>query len=139
MNSDPEAVWKLLNSRMAYVSVSGAQFDVQMYTNDAGALGQATEPRRVQSFGHPADKRADRNATADAKPAGRRAEDRAAAAWHGALSGSQPEPVIKVFIVTASAAFNASIEAVFAPVMAIDFALAHTVSLSAAARNSLPS
>ena len=30
----------LLNSRMAYVSVSRAQFDVQMYTNDAGTLGQ---------------------------------------------------------------------------------------------------
>ena len=25
---------------MAYVSVSRAQFDVQMYTNDAGTLGQ---------------------------------------------------------------------------------------------------
>jgi len=30
----------LLNSRMAYVSVSRAQFDVQMYTNDAKSLGQ---------------------------------------------------------------------------------------------------
>jgi conjugative relaxase-like TrwC/TraI family protein len=31
---------ELLNSRMAYVSVSRAQFDVQMYTNDAKSLGQ---------------------------------------------------------------------------------------------------
>jgi conjugative relaxase-like TrwC/TraI family protein len=31
---------ELLNSRMAYVSVSRAQFDVQMYTNDAGTLGR---------------------------------------------------------------------------------------------------
>jgi ATP-dependent exoDNAse (exonuclease V) alpha subunit len=32
---------QLLNSRMAYVSVSRAQFDVQMYTNDAKTLGHA--------------------------------------------------------------------------------------------------
>jgi hypothetical protein len=32
---------QLLNSRMAYVSVSRAQYDVQMYTNDAGTLGHA--------------------------------------------------------------------------------------------------
>ena len=31
---------ELLNSRMAYVSVSRAQYDVQMYTNDAKTLGQ---------------------------------------------------------------------------------------------------
>jgi conjugative relaxase-like TrwC/TraI family protein len=31
---------QLLNSRMAYVSVSRAQYDVQMYTNDAQTLGQ---------------------------------------------------------------------------------------------------
>jgi conjugative relaxase-like TrwC/TraI family protein len=31
---------QLINSRMAYVSVSRAQFDVQMYTNDAKTLGQ---------------------------------------------------------------------------------------------------
>jgi conjugative relaxase-like TrwC/TraI family protein len=31
---------ELLNSRMAYVSVSRAEFDVQMYTNDAKTLGQ---------------------------------------------------------------------------------------------------
>jgi ATP-dependent exoDNAse (exonuclease V) alpha subunit len=31
---------QLLNSRMAYVSVSRAQFDVQMYTNDATTLGK---------------------------------------------------------------------------------------------------
>ena len=30
---------ELVNSRMAYMSVSRAQFDVQMYTNDAKALG----------------------------------------------------------------------------------------------------
>jgi len=29
-----------LNSRMAYVSVSRAQFDAQIYTNDAESLGQ---------------------------------------------------------------------------------------------------
>jgi hypothetical protein len=29
----------LVNSRMAYMSVSRAQFDVQIYTNDAKALG----------------------------------------------------------------------------------------------------
>jgi hypothetical protein len=34
-----QAHGQLLNSRMAYVSVSRAQFDVQMYTNDAGTLG----------------------------------------------------------------------------------------------------
>jgi conjugative relaxase-like TrwC/TraI family protein len=31
---------ELLNSRMAYVSVSRAQYDVQMYTNEAKTLGQ---------------------------------------------------------------------------------------------------
>jgi ATP-dependent exoDNAse (exonuclease V) alpha subunit len=36
-----QAHGELLNSRMAYVSVSRAQFDVQMYTNDAGTLGHA--------------------------------------------------------------------------------------------------
>ncbi|MGH9590561.1 MAG: hypothetical protein ACRD25_09205 [Terracidiphilus sp.] len=30
---------ELVNSRMAYMSVSRAQFDVQMYTNDAKARG----------------------------------------------------------------------------------------------------
>jgi ATP-dependent exoDNAse (exonuclease V) alpha subunit len=35
-----QAHGELLNSRMAYVSVSRAQYDVQMYTNDAAALGQ---------------------------------------------------------------------------------------------------
>jgi conjugative relaxase-like TrwC/TraI family protein len=35
-----QAHGELLNSRMAYVSVSRAQFDVQMYTNDAKSLGQ---------------------------------------------------------------------------------------------------
>lgn len=34
-----QAHGELLNSRMAYVSVSRAQFDVQMYTNDAKTLG----------------------------------------------------------------------------------------------------
>jgi ATP-dependent exoDNAse (exonuclease V) alpha subunit len=34
-----QAPAELVNSRMAYVSVSRAQFDVQMYTNDAKALG----------------------------------------------------------------------------------------------------
>jgi hypothetical protein len=35
-----EAHGELLNSRMAYVSVSRAQFDVKMYTNDEKTLGQ---------------------------------------------------------------------------------------------------
>jgi conjugative relaxase-like TrwC/TraI family protein len=35
-----EAHGELLNSRMAYVSVSRAQFDVKIYTNDAKTLGQ---------------------------------------------------------------------------------------------------
>ena len=35
-----QAHGELLNSRMAYVSVSRAQFDVQMYTNDAATLGR---------------------------------------------------------------------------------------------------
>jgi len=35
-----QAHGELLNSRMAYVSVSRAQFDVKMYTNDAQTLGQ---------------------------------------------------------------------------------------------------
>ena len=36
---DSSQVHGELSSRMAYVSVSRAQFDVQMYTNDAKALG----------------------------------------------------------------------------------------------------
>jgi ATP-dependent exoDNAse (exonuclease V) alpha subunit len=35
-----QAHGQLLNSRMAYVSVSRAKFDVQIYTNDAKTLGQ---------------------------------------------------------------------------------------------------
>ena len=35
-----QAQGELLNSRMAYVSLSRAQYDVQMYTNDAKTLGQ---------------------------------------------------------------------------------------------------
>jgi len=35
-----QAHGELLNSRMAYVSVSRAKFDVQMYTNDAETLGR---------------------------------------------------------------------------------------------------
>jgi conjugative relaxase-like TrwC/TraI family protein len=35
-----QAHGELLNSRMAYVSVSRAQYDVQLYTNDAATLGQ---------------------------------------------------------------------------------------------------
>jgi ATP-dependent exoDNAse (exonuclease V) alpha subunit len=34
-----QAHGELLNSRMAYVSVSRAQFDVKLYTNDAKTLG----------------------------------------------------------------------------------------------------
>jgi ATP-dependent exoDNAse (exonuclease V) alpha subunit len=36
-----QAHGELLNSRMAYVSISRAEFDVQMYTNDAKTLGHA--------------------------------------------------------------------------------------------------
>jgi ATP-dependent exoDNAse (exonuclease V) alpha subunit len=36
---DTELGEQLVNSRMAYVSVSRAQFDVKMYTNDAKTLG----------------------------------------------------------------------------------------------------
>ena len=35
-----QAHGELLNSRMAYVSVSRAQYDAQIYTNDAATLGQ---------------------------------------------------------------------------------------------------
>lgn len=35
-----QAHGQLLNSRFAYVSVSRAQYDVQMYTNDGQTLGQ---------------------------------------------------------------------------------------------------
>ena len=35
-----QAHGELLNSRMAYVAVSRAQYDVQMYTDDAKTLGQ---------------------------------------------------------------------------------------------------
>ncbi len=49
-----QANGELLNSRMAYVSVSRAQFDVQMYTNDAKTLGQqlsrdVSHPTALQS------------------------------------------------------------------------------------------
>jgi ATP-dependent exoDNAse (exonuclease V) alpha subunit len=39
-----QAHGELLNSRMAYVSVSRAQFDVKMYTNDAKTLGAELSP-----------------------------------------------------------------------------------------------
>jgi ATP-dependent exoDNAse (exonuclease V) alpha subunit len=47
---------ELLNSRMAYVSVSRAEFDVQMYTNDAKTLGQelsrdVSHPSAIQPTG----------------------------------------------------------------------------------------
>jgi type IV secretory pathway TraG/TraD family ATPase VirD4 len=47
-----------LNSRMAYVSVSRAQFDVQMYTNDAKTLGQqlsrdVSNPSAIQQTSQP--------------------------------------------------------------------------------------
>ena len=49
-----QAHGELLNSRMAYVSVSRAEFDVQMYTNDAKTLGQqlsrdVSHPTALQS------------------------------------------------------------------------------------------
>ena len=37
----------LLNSRMAYVSVSRGRYDAQIYTNNAATLGPGTQPRRV--------------------------------------------------------------------------------------------
>ncbi|WP_255462195.1 AAA family ATPase [Granulicella sp. WH15] len=54
-----QAHGELLNSRMAYVSVSRAQYDVKMYTNDAKTLGQdlsrdvtkATAIQEAQSIG----------------------------------------------------------------------------------------
>ena len=53
-----QAHGELLNSRMAYVSVSRAQFDVQMYTNDAKPLGQqlsrdVSNPSAIQQTSEP--------------------------------------------------------------------------------------
>jgi len=53
-----QAHGELLNSRMAYVSVSRAQFDVQMYTNDAKMLGQqlsrdVSNPSAIQQTSDP--------------------------------------------------------------------------------------
>jgi conjugative relaxase-like TrwC/TraI family protein len=53
-----QARGELLNSRMAYVSVSRAQFDVQMYTNDAKTLGQqlsrdVSNPSAIQQTSEP--------------------------------------------------------------------------------------
>jgi ATP-dependent exoDNAse (exonuclease V) alpha subunit len=53
-----QAHGELLNSRMAYVSVSRAQFDVQMYTNDAKTLGQqlsrdVSNPSAIQQTSDP--------------------------------------------------------------------------------------
>jgi len=53
-----QAHGELLNSRMAYVSVSRAQFDVQMYTNDAKTLGQqlsrdVSHPSAIQQTSDP--------------------------------------------------------------------------------------
>jgi ATP-dependent exoDNAse (exonuclease V) alpha subunit len=53
-----QAHGELLNSRMAYVSVSRAQFDVQMYTNDAKMLGQqlsrdVSNPSAIQQASEP--------------------------------------------------------------------------------------
>ena len=53
-----QAHGELLNSRMAYVSVSRAQFDVQMYTNDAKMLGQqlsrdVSNPSAIQQTSEP--------------------------------------------------------------------------------------
>jgi ATP-dependent exoDNAse (exonuclease V) alpha subunit len=44
-----QAHGELINSRMAYVSVSRAKFDVQMYTNDSKTLGQ----RLSRDVSHP--------------------------------------------------------------------------------------
>ena len=59
-----QAHGELLNSRMAYVSVSRAQFDVQMYTNDAGTLGRelsrdVSHPTAIQQ--EPVGRRSSRN------------------------------------------------------------------------------
>jgi ATP-dependent exoDNAse (exonuclease V) alpha subunit len=53
-----QAHGELLNSRMAYVSVSRAQYDVQMYTNDAKTLGQelsrdVSHPSAIQQTNQP--------------------------------------------------------------------------------------
>jgi conjugative relaxase-like TrwC/TraI family protein len=53
-----QAHGELLNSRMAYVSVSRAQFDVQMYTNDAKTLGHqlsrdVSNPSAIQQTNDP--------------------------------------------------------------------------------------
>jgi conjugative relaxase-like TrwC/TraI family protein len=52
-----QAHGELLNSRMAYVSVSRAEFDVQMYTNDAKTLGHVlsrdvSHPSAMQQVMH---------------------------------------------------------------------------------------
>jgi conjugative relaxase-like TrwC/TraI family protein len=52
-----QAHGELLNSRMAYVSVSRAEFDVQMYTNDAKSLGHVlsrdvSHPSAMQQVMH---------------------------------------------------------------------------------------
>jgi hypothetical protein len=54
-----QAHGELLNSRMAYVSVSRAQYDLQMYTNDAKTLGHelsrdVSHPSAIQQTSDPA-------------------------------------------------------------------------------------
>jgi ATP-dependent exoDNAse (exonuclease V) alpha subunit len=46
---------ELLNSRMAYVSVSRAQYDVKMYTNDAKTLGfeLSRDVTKATALAHP--------------------------------------------------------------------------------------
>ena len=89
-----EAHGELLNSRMAYVSVSRAQFDVKMYTNDARTLGQelsrnVTNPSAIQQTSEPT------GMAADADPAGHGAKDRIAAGWNGTLSGLEHGPLTR--------------------------------------------
>ena len=138
-----QAHGELLNSRMAYVSVSRAQFDVQMYTNDAKTLGQqlsrdVSHPSAIQQTSQPTGMQQQTPTQPDATPEGHGAEDRTAAGGNGTLAGLEPQPVIIAFIATERASFKASSEAVLDPPIAIAFALFHTVSCSAADRNSLP-
>ena len=78
-----QAHGELLNSRMAYVSVSRAQFDVQMYTNDAKTLGQELS----RDVSHPT--------AIQQRHEQERAEDRAAIGWHGNLSGLEHKPLTR--------------------------------------------
>ena len=70
-----QAPGELVNSRMAYVSVSRAQFDVQMYTKRRESPGIRVEPRCVAPDRNPA--RASST------------ENRAAIGGHGRFPGAE--------------------------------------------------